>query len=120
MESEYSSALKAGMEIVLAEVVKINQTTDSADFVRQNAEIFQIRNDFPLDTYEGDVRKEIMLNDTNMVTLGFKLSRLITLFEELDALAQKKEREVNGLESIIEVYNKTPAFGNADSSMEVR
>ncbi len=119
LESEYSSSLKAGMEIVLAEVVKINQAADLADFLRLNAVIFETQDEFMLEPYEGDPHKEIVLTENNTVTLGFKLSRLVTTYEELQALVAKKEREVNGLESIIDVYSKTPAFGNADSPMEV-
>lgn len=119
LESEYSTSLKAGMEIVLAQVVKINQGADMADFLLQHATIFETQDDFLLECYEGDMHRDLVITDANLVTLGFKLSRLVSTYDELQALVAKKEREVNGLESIIEVYSKTPAFGNADSPMEV-
>jgi len=117
---DYSNDLNNGILSIQNAIKKINRDDDNKIFTTQNESFFKKPEPFTYDPYGSDTVSSIILNDSTK----HQLSALLEIFnKQLVSIEQnidKSNRELQGIEQLIQVYSDKPSFGNAEDSISQR
>jgi hypothetical protein len=119
MESLVSDGLASSINLIKSKIPEITRERDMGDFLNDYRNIFETPSQFTFEMYPSDDTKLIVVDEVTKVILGQKLGEMIVREEELSVAFETKERELEGLQKMSNVYNATPSFGDASSTANV-
>eukprot|EP00833_Pecoramyces_ruminatium_P018281 jgi/Orpsp1_1/1192313/evm.model.d7180000092179.1 len=117
---DYSRDLNNGLNNIQESIRKINREDDTLLFTTQNDMFFKKPEPFTYEPYGSDTVSSIIFNDSTKHQLSMCLEvfnkQLVTIEQNID----KSNRELQGIEQLIQVYSDKPSFGNAEDSINQR
>jgi flagellar hook-basal body complex protein FliE len=117
---DYSNDLNKSISNIQDSIRKINREDDNAMFITQNDIYFKKIEPFTYEPYGSDSISSIIFNESTKHQLSMCLEvfnkQLVTIEQNID----KSNRELQGIEQLIQVYSDKPSFGNAEESINQR
>lgn len=71
-------------------------------------------------THKMEQSNSMTVNEVTKILLGRKLGEMMVKEEEISSVLSVRERELEGLQKMANVYSATPSFGDASSTAQVR
>ncbi|ORX84249.1 hypothetical protein BCR32DRAFT_291475 [Anaeromyces robustus] len=117
---DYSNDLNNSITSIQNAIKKINRDEDNKIFLTQNESFFKKPEPFVYDPYGSDTVSSIILNDNTKHQLSMLLEIFNKQLMSIEQNIDKSNRELQGIEQLIQVYSDKPSFGNAEDSISQR
>ncbi|KAI9207023.1 uncharacterized protein BJ171DRAFT_495457 [Polychytrium aggregatum] len=118
LETSFTEMLVGSTNSMRTTIARIDQDADTELCLREGGSMFVSPSTIPLDNSYNDTETGLVLDETSRDSLGRKLGVLLREEEELNRALEKKQKELAGINSLVQVYKDTPQFGNAASPLE--
>jgi hypothetical protein len=115
-----NDVMRTGLNSILEEVKKINRDEECKVFQSENSKFFTGPAIVSFEPAGSDNVNKFVATGEKSLVLGKLLAELMKERQSISKNREKAIKEIQGLEQMAKVYQKTPEFGNATNPLEVR